>query len=50
MHDYPRNPAAIDALRPEQYYVTQEGGTRATLHRRVFGQPRAGHLRRRGVG
>ena len=27
MHDYRRNPAAIDALRPEQYYVTQESGT-----------------------
>jgi peptide-methionine (R)-S-oxide reductase len=27
MHDYRRNPAAIGALRPEQYYVTQESGT-----------------------
>ena len=27
MHDYHTNPAAIDALRPEQYYVTQESGT-----------------------
>ena len=27
MHDYHKNPAAIDALRPEQYYVTQESGT-----------------------
>jgi peptide-methionine (R)-S-oxide reductase len=27
MHDYRKNPAAIDALRPEQYYVTQESGT-----------------------
>lgn len=26
-HDYHRNPAAIGALRPEQYYVTQESGT-----------------------
>lgn len=26
-HDYHKNPAAIDALRPEQYYVTQESGT-----------------------
>jgi peptide-methionine (R)-S-oxide reductase len=26
-HDYHKNPAAIGALRPEQYYVTQEGGT-----------------------
>jgi peptide-methionine (R)-S-oxide reductase len=26
-HDYYKNPAAIDALRPEQYYVTQESGT-----------------------
>ena len=26
-HDYRKNPAAIGALRPEQYYVTQEGGT-----------------------
>ncbi|WP_396929237.1 peptide-methionine (R)-S-oxide reductase MsrB [Mycolicibacterium sp.] len=26
-HDYHRNPAAIDALGPEQYYVTQESGT-----------------------
>ena len=26
-HDYRKNPAAIDALRPEQYYVTQESGT-----------------------
>ena len=26
-HDYDKNPAAIDALQPEQYYVTQEGGT-----------------------
>jgi peptide-methionine (R)-S-oxide reductase len=25
--DYHKNPAAIDALRPEQYYVTQENGT-----------------------
>jgi peptide-methionine (R)-S-oxide reductase len=27
MHDYRRNPAAIGALSPEQYYVTQESGT-----------------------
>jgi peptide-methionine (R)-S-oxide reductase len=27
IHDYQKNPAAIDALRPEQYYVTQESGT-----------------------
>ena len=27
MHDYHKNPAAIDALRPEQYDVTQESGT-----------------------
>jgi peptide-methionine (R)-S-oxide reductase len=27
MHDYHKNPAAIDALSPEQYYVTQESGT-----------------------
>ena len=27
MHDYHKNPAAIEALRPEQYYVTQERGT-----------------------
>jgi peptide-methionine (R)-S-oxide reductase len=27
MHDYHKNPAVIDALRPEQYYVTQESGT-----------------------
>ncbi len=27
MHDYHKNPGAIDALRPEQYYVTQESGT-----------------------
>jgi peptide-methionine (R)-S-oxide reductase len=27
MHDYRRNPAAICALSPEQYYVTQESGT-----------------------
>jgi peptide-methionine (R)-S-oxide reductase len=27
MHDYHQNPAAIQALRPEQYYITQEGGT-----------------------
>ena len=26
-HDYHKNPAAIGALRPEQYYVTQESGT-----------------------
>ncbi len=26
-HDYHKNPAAIDALAPEQYYVTQESGT-----------------------
>ena len=26
-HDYHKNPAAIDALRPEQYYVTQDSGT-----------------------
>jgi peptide-methionine (R)-S-oxide reductase len=26
-HEYHKNPAAIDALRPEQYYVTQESGT-----------------------
>jgi peptide-methionine (R)-S-oxide reductase len=26
-HDYHKNPAAIAALRPEQYYVTQESGT-----------------------
>ena len=25
--DYNKNPAAIDALSPEQYYVTQESGT-----------------------
>jgi peptide-methionine (R)-S-oxide reductase len=27
MQDYHKNPNAIDALRPEQYYVTQESGT-----------------------
>jgi peptide-methionine (R)-S-oxide reductase len=27
MHDYHKNPAAIEALSPEQYYVTQESGT-----------------------
>lgn len=27
MHDYHKNPAAIHALRPDQYYVTQESGT-----------------------
>jgi peptide-methionine (R)-S-oxide reductase len=27
MQDYRKNPAAIAALRPEQYYVTQESGT-----------------------
>jgi peptide-methionine (R)-S-oxide reductase len=26
-HDYHKNPAVVDALRPEQYYVTQESGT-----------------------
>lgn len=26
-HDYHKNPAALDALRPEQYFVTQESGT-----------------------
>ncbi len=26
-HDYHKNPAAVGALRPEQYYVTQESGT-----------------------
>jgi peptide-methionine (R)-S-oxide reductase len=26
-HDHHKNPAAIGALRPEQYYVTQESGT-----------------------
>jgi len=26
-HDYHKNPAAVDALRPEQYRVTQENGT-----------------------
>jgi peptide-methionine (R)-S-oxide reductase len=26
-HDYNKNPAAIGALSPEQYYVTQESGT-----------------------
>ena len=26
-HDYHKNPAAIAALRPEQYFVTQESGT-----------------------
>jgi peptide-methionine (R)-S-oxide reductase len=26
-HDYHKNPAAIAALRPEQYYVTQKRGT-----------------------
>jgi len=26
-HDFHKNPAAIDALRPEQYHVTQENGT-----------------------
>jgi peptide-methionine (R)-S-oxide reductase len=27
MHDYHKNPAAVGALSPEQYYVTQDGGT-----------------------
>jgi len=27
MHDYNKNPAAVGALSPEQYYVTQENGT-----------------------
>jgi peptide-methionine (R)-S-oxide reductase len=26
-HDYHKNPAAIEALQPEQYYVTQKSGT-----------------------
>ena len=26
-HDYHRNPAAVSALSPEQYWVTQENGT-----------------------
>jgi peptide-methionine (R)-S-oxide reductase len=26
-HEYHKNPAALDALSPEQYYVTQENGT-----------------------
>jgi peptide-methionine (R)-S-oxide reductase len=26
-HDYHKNPAAVGALRPEQYYITQESGT-----------------------
>ena len=26
-HDYHKNPAAVGALRPEQYYVTQQSGT-----------------------
>jgi peptide-methionine (R)-S-oxide reductase len=26
-HDYNKNPAAVGALNPEQYYVTQENGT-----------------------
>ena len=26
-HDYHKYPAAIDALRPEQYYITQQSGT-----------------------
>ena len=27
MHNYQKSPAAVDALGPEQYYVTQESGT-----------------------
>ena len=26
-HDYTKNPAAVDALSPEQDWVTQENGT-----------------------
>ena len=26
-HEYNNNPAAVDALNPEQYHVTQENGT-----------------------
>ena len=26
-HEYNKNPAAVDALNPEQYHVTQENGT-----------------------
>ena len=26
-HEYNKNPAAVDALSPEQYHVTQENGT-----------------------
>jgi peptide-methionine (R)-S-oxide reductase len=26
-HEYTKNPAAVDALSPEQYHVTQESGT-----------------------
>ncbi|OBH41934.1 peptide-methionine (R)-S-oxide reductase MsrB [Mycobacterium mantenii] len=28
-HQYSKNPAAVDALTPEQYHVTQESGTEA---------------------
>jgi hypothetical protein len=37
-HEYNKNPAAVDALNPEQYHVTQEKRDRASILRRVLGQ------------
>ena len=46
---YNKNPEAVGALSPEQYSRHAEERHRAAVHRRVLGQPRTGHLRRRGV-
>ena len=48
--EYNKNPAAVDALSPGAVSRDAEERHRAAVHRRVLGQPRAGHLRRRGLG
>ena len=45
--EYNKNPAAIDALDPEQYHVTQENGTERPFSGEYWANQGAGHLRRR---